>query len=143
MENTLNHLNSSFIPNSIQNISFTILPHPNPTTYGIPPHVMVEYTSTPNNSRVMNIQPATITTSVAERQPNMLVLRRYGRTAKEIQTVREIPIQRRIAEEEMPSRNIQSLSYEDLCICLDLILPPGFKLPKFNTFDGKRNPITH
>ncbi|MCD7447185.1 hypothetical protein HAX54_025531 [Datura stramonium] len=72
----------------------------------------------------------------------MLVLRRYGRTAKEIRRCKRDPHSKEDCQEEMPSRNIQSLSYEDLCICLDLILPPGFKLPKFNTFDGKRNPIT-
>ncbi|XP_075074513.1 uncharacterized protein LOC142162103 [Nicotiana tabacum] len=46
-------------------------------------------------------------------------------------------------EEEMRARNIQSLRYESLCIHPNIELSPGFKIPKFNTFNGKGNPISH
>ena len=35
------------------------------------------------------------------------------------------------------------LNYEDLCIHLSLDLLEGFKIPKFDTFGGVGNPMTH
>ncbi|KAK4730295.1 hypothetical protein R3W88_023283 [Solanum pinnatisectum] len=35
------------------------------------------------------------------------------------------------------------LSYEDLCIHPNLNLPEGFKVPKFDTFEGTGNPLAH
>lgn len=43
----------------------------------------------------------------------------------------------------MQSRNYQSLRYEDLCLQPDVELPLGYQMPKFNTFNGKGNPIAH
>ncbi|KAK4724784.1 hypothetical protein R3W88_027563 [Solanum pinnatisectum] len=38
---------------------------------------------------------------------------------------------------------VDGLSYEDLCIHLNLDLPEGFKVPKFDTFEGTGNPLAH
>ncbi|XP_055803406.1 uncharacterized protein LOC129872442 [Solanum dulcamara] len=39
--------------------------------------------------------------------------------------------------------NVVGLNYEDLCIHPDPDLPEGFKVPKFDTFDGIGNPLAH
>ncbi|KAM3248039.1 hypothetical protein P3L10_009807 [Capsicum annuum] len=41
------------------------------------------------------------------------------------------------------SSNAVGFSYDDLCIHPDLNLPEGFKVPKFETFNGTGNPTTH
>ncbi|XP_049397433.1 uncharacterized protein LOC125861619 [Solanum stenotomum] len=41
------------------------------------------------------------------------------------------------------SRKITGLEYEDLCIHPDLEIPEGYKIPKFETFNGIGNPMTH
>ena len=38
---------------------------------------------------------------------------------------------------------VDGLSYEDVYIHPNLDLPEGFKVPKFVTFNGTRNPLTH
>ncbi|KAK4718931.1 hypothetical protein R3W88_017269 [Solanum pinnatisectum] len=38
---------------------------------------------------------------------------------------------------------VDGLSYEDLCIHPNLDLPEGFKVPKFDTFEGTGNPLAH
>ena len=39
--------------------------------------------------------------------------------------------------------DVAGLNYEDLCIHPDLDLPEGFKVPKFDTFRGVGNLMTH
>ena len=39
--------------------------------------------------------------------------------------------------------HIAAISYKDLCIHLDLKLPEGFKILKFDTFGGVGNPMAH
>lgn len=39
--------------------------------------------------------------------------------------------------------DVAGLNYEDLCINPDLNLPEGFKILKFDTFDGDGNPLAH
>ncbi|XP_019248651.1 PREDICTED: uncharacterized protein LOC109227915 [Nicotiana attenuata] len=50
---------------------------------------------------------------------------------------------RKAIEEKLQSRNYQSMRYEDFCFHPDVELPPGNKLPKFNTFNGMGDPIAH
>ncbi|OIT32397.1 hypothetical protein A4A49_59649 [Nicotiana attenuata] len=96
-----------------------------------------------------NAQSSALATSVIESQQNQLALCPYKRPGKEIKTAtwddpdRELHNLRKIVEEEMRARNIQSLRYESLCMHPNVELPPGFKIPKFNTFNGKGNPISH
>ncbi|XP_019232633.1 PREDICTED: uncharacterized protein LOC109213305 [Nicotiana attenuata] len=40
-------------------------------------------------------------------------------------------------------RSIDGLEYEDLCVHPDVDLPAGYKVPKFDMFDGKGNPRAH
>nr|XP_033508206.1 uncharacterized protein LOC117273216 [Nicotiana tomentosiformis] len=35
------------------------------------------------------------------------------------------------------------MSYNDLCMFPDIHLPAGFKMPKFNLYDGRGNPVAH
>ena len=39
--------------------------------------------------------------------------------------------------------DIEGLNYEDLCRYPHLELPKGFTAPKFDTFSGVENPLTH
>ncbi|KAG5622999.1 hypothetical protein H5410_008217 [Solanum commersonii] len=41
------------------------------------------------------------------------------------------------------TRGNKSLEYEDLCVQPDIDLPIGYKLPKFDTFNGIGDPHTH
>ena len=41
------------------------------------------------------------------------------------------------------TQDIVGFNYEDLCRHLHLELPEGFKVPKFYTFSGVENPLTH
>ncbi|XP_004228826.2 uncharacterized protein [Solanum lycopersicum] len=41
------------------------------------------------------------------------------------------------------SRKITELEYEDLCMHPDLEIPEGYKIPKFETFNGIGNPMAH
>ena len=38
---------------------------------------------------------------------------------------------------------VAGLNYEDLCIYPNVDLLEGFKIPKFNTFEGVGNPMAH
>ena len=39
--------------------------------------------------------------------------------------------------------DVARLNYEDLCIHPNFDLQEGFKIPKFDTFDGVGNPMSH
>ncbi|KAJ8574037.1 hypothetical protein K7X08_010548 [Anisodus acutangulus] len=41
------------------------------------------------------------------------------------------------------SKGHEGLEYEDLCMHPDIELPVGYKMPKFDLFDGKGNPYSH
>ncbi|OIT34761.1 hypothetical protein A4A49_03430 [Nicotiana attenuata] len=96
-----------------------------------------------------NAQSSALETSVTESHQNQLALCPYRLPGKEIKTTswddseRELHNLRKIVEKEMRARNIQSLRYESLCMHPNVELPPGFKIPKFNTFNGKGNHISH
>ncbi|XP_033509539.2 uncharacterized protein [Nicotiana tomentosiformis] len=36
-----------------------------------------------------------------------------------------------------------NMSYNDLCMFLDVHMPAGFKMPKFNLYDGRGDPVVH
>ncbi|XP_070004823.1 uncharacterized protein [Nicotiana sylvestris] len=40
-------------------------------------------------------------------------------------------------------RSMEGLEYEDVCVHPDVDLPAGYKVPKFDMFDGKGNPRAH
>ncbi|XP_009803593.1 uncharacterized protein [Nicotiana sylvestris] len=152
LENTFNlfpNPNSASI--STRNISLTISPHP-ATIYISPPPIPPKFTISPEALPVImmtNAQSYALATSVTESQQNQLALCPYKRPGKEIKTTswddpdRELHNLRKIVEEEMRARNIQILRYESLCMHPNVELPPGFKIPKFNTFNGKGYPIYH
>lgn len=50
---------------------------------------------------------------------------------------------RKSLDEEFRLRNYQSLMYEDLCVYSNVKLPPGYKLPKFNTFSREGDFVAH
>ncbi|XP_019236092.1 PREDICTED: uncharacterized protein LOC109216402 [Nicotiana attenuata] len=150
--NTFNLLpNPNFASSSTRNVSLTISPHP-ANIYISPPPIPPKFTINPEAFPVImmtNAQSSALATSVTESQQKQLTLCPYKRPGKEIKTTswddpdRELHNLKKIAEEEMRTRNIQSLRYESLCMHPNVELPPGFKIPKFNTFNGKGNPISH
>ncbi|KAJ8569941.1 hypothetical protein K7X08_006518 [Anisodus acutangulus] len=78
---------------------------------------------------------------------------------REIDQYEEMERQARIRNDESMAREIHSLKeafkniqtgkghegleYEDLCMHPDVRLPIGYKVPKFDLFDGKGNPRAH
>ncbi|XP_059302081.1 uncharacterized protein LOC132054010 [Lycium ferocissimum] len=56
---------------------------------------------------------------------------------------------RKLKSMEQSLRNLQglrgfkSVSYKDLCMFPDVQLPPGFKIPKFDMYDGRGDPMAH
>ncbi|XP_060183105.1 uncharacterized protein LOC132613063 [Lycium barbarum] len=50
---------------------------------------------------------------------------------------------KKIVELEQGSKKKKGLRYSDLCIHPDLGLPKGFKIPKFDHFNGRGNPRAH
>ncbi|KAM3253131.1 hypothetical protein P3L10_007201 [Capsicum annuum] len=58
-------------------------------------------------------------------------------------------IARKVRSLEQSMRNMQGLggpkcvSYKDLCMFLDFYLPIGFKMPKFDKYEGHGDPIAH
>ncbi|XP_060213957.1 uncharacterized protein LOC132641089 [Lycium barbarum] len=138
--------NTSSTSSSTQNISFTISPHPAPTY--IPPRFSIE-PETLQVTRMPNVQKPAFAAPFTENQQNQLATCPYKRLRNETNAInwddsdRELHNLRIIVEEEIRARNVQSLRYESLCMLPNVELPPGFKVPKFNTFNGRGNPITH
>ncbi|XP_070002529.1 uncharacterized protein [Nicotiana sylvestris] len=68
---------------------------------------------------------------------------------KATKTHEQEEIVRKIRNMEQSLKNIQGLSgqkivsYADLCMLPHVHLPLGFKTPKFEKYDGNRDPITH
>ncbi|XP_060170550.1 uncharacterized protein LOC132601485 [Lycium barbarum] len=57
--------------------------------------------------------------------------------AKELRNLREV------VRNIQTNKGCEGLEYEDLCIHPDIELPAGYKVPKFDMFDGKGNPQAH
>ncbi|XP_059285040.1 uncharacterized protein LOC132038380 [Lycium ferocissimum] len=147
----------SLLPNTIsassstQNISLTISPDP-AHAYIISPQIPPRYSIKPKALQVTlrpNVQPPALEAPFTKSQQYQLAVCPYKRSRSGTNAInwddsdRELHNLRRIAEEEMRARNIQSLRYESLCMLPNVEFPPGFKVPKFNTFNGRGNPITH
>ncbi|XP_070002547.1 uncharacterized protein [Nicotiana sylvestris] len=92
------------------------------------------------------------------REPTFKVLDSYspaphfeapGETEKPGNTVEQDEISRKVKILEQSLRNMQgigiqmSLSYKDLCLFPDVQLPNGFKMPKFDLYDGHGDPVAH
>ncbi|XP_059316729.1 uncharacterized protein LOC132067484 [Lycium ferocissimum] len=145
--NTLSLLpNTTSTFSSIRNISLTISPHLDPT-YTIP---QMPSTYTPNQVAITpNPQLSITTTQFEKNKKNELAICPYRRPGKEIKSLchedlgKELHNLRKAINEELCSRNFQSLKYEDLCVHPNVELPPGYKIPKFNTFNGEGDPIAH
>ncbi|KAH0745156.1 hypothetical protein KY285_001157 [Solanum tuberosum] len=136
---------------STQNICLTISPHPT-STYAIPPQMPSVYTINPNNFQVTmmpNIHPSAIVFPSNENKHDQLATHLYSRRERDIQSTcyedlgKELFNLREAFDEELRSRNCQSLKYENLCVHPNVDLPTGYSVPKFNTFNGKGNPVSH
>ncbi|XP_070037170.1 uncharacterized protein [Nicotiana tomentosiformis] len=63
--------------------------------------------------------------------------------------VRQDEIFRKVKSLEQSLKNMQgirsqvSVSYKDLCLFPDVQLPSGFKMPKFDLYDGHGDPVAH
>ncbi|OIT22551.1 hypothetical protein A4A49_31029 [Nicotiana attenuata] len=153
--NLLVNLGSTFnlLPNatstssSTQNICLTISPYPTPT-YAISPQMPI--TGNPNQVMMIpNTQLPITSTPFEEDKQNQLAVCSYKRLEKSTQQIcrenleKELRDLKKAIGEELQSKNHQSLRYEDLCLQPDVELPSGYLVPKFNTFNGKGNPISH
>ncbi|XP_060210916.1 uncharacterized protein LOC132637920 [Lycium barbarum] len=89
------------------------------------------------------------TTQFEKNKKNELAICPYRRPGKEIKSLchedlgKELHNLRKAINEELCSRNFKSLKYEDLCVHPNVELPLGCKIPKFNTFNGEGDPVTH
>ncbi|XP_060200631.1 uncharacterized protein LOC132628893 [Lycium barbarum] len=142
--NTLSLLpNTTSTPN---NVSLAISPHLDPT-YTIP---QIPSTYTPDQVAIIPNPQFSITTAQFEKsKKNELAISPYRRPGKEIKSLyhedfgKELHNLRKVVNEELCSRNFQILKYEDLCVHPNVELPSGYKIPKFNTFNGKGDPVAH
>ncbi|XP_060181975.1 uncharacterized protein LOC132611578 [Lycium barbarum] len=139
----------SLLPNTTStssNVSLAISPHLDPT-YTIP---QMPSTYTPDQVVIIpNPQFSTTTTQFEKSKKNELAISPYRRPGKEIKSLchedlgKELHDLRKVINEELCSRNFQILKYEDLCVHPNVELPSGYKIPKFNTFNGKGDPVAH
>ncbi|XP_060182161.1 uncharacterized protein LOC132611811 [Lycium barbarum] len=139
----------SLLPNTTStssNVSLAISPHLNPT-YTIP---QMPSTYTPDQVAIIpNPQFSIATTQFEKSKENELAISPYRKPGKEIKSLchenlgKELHNLRKVINEELCSRNFQILKYEDLCVHPNAELPSGYKIPKFNTFNGKGDPVAH
>ncbi|XP_060200503.1 uncharacterized protein LOC132628755 [Lycium barbarum] len=139
----------SLLPNTTptsSNVSLAISPHLDPT-YTIP---QIPSTYTPDQVAIIPNPQFSITTAQFEKsKKNELAISPYMRPGKEIKSLyhadlgKELHNLRKVINEELCSRNFQILKYEDLCVHPNVELPSGYKIPKFNTFNGKGDPVAH
>ncbi|OIT33112.1 hypothetical protein A4A49_55733 [Nicotiana attenuata] len=139
--------NTTSTSSSTQNICLTISPYPT-HTYTISPQMPI--TCNPNQVMMIPNTQLPITTNLFEEdKQNQLAVCSDKRLEKSTQQIcrenleKELRDLKKAIGEELQSRNHQSLIYEDLCLQPDVELPPGYLVPKFNTFNGKGNPIAH
>ncbi|XP_070015116.1 uncharacterized protein [Nicotiana sylvestris] len=72
-----------------------------------------------------------------------------GETEKPAKTVEQDEISRKVKILEKSLKNMQgigsqiSMSYKDLCLFPDVQLLAGFKMPKFDLYDGHRDLVAH
>ncbi|XP_070039056.1 uncharacterized protein [Nicotiana tomentosiformis] len=70
-------------------------------------------------------------------------------TEKPSRNVEQDEMFRKVKSLEQSLKNIQgirsqvSVAYKDLCLFLDVQLPAGFKMPKFDPYDGHGDPVAH
>ncbi|KAH0738141.1 hypothetical protein KY290_036846 [Solanum tuberosum] len=111
-------------------------------------HVPVAHTAIPNVQYVPQVY-------VAEAQPflnpmpTMPEVDPYEEMEKEARSRTDDNVAREIRNLKEAFKSIQvhkgveGLEYEDLCVHPDVELPVGYKVPKFDVFDGKGNPRAH
>ncbi|XP_059290866.1 uncharacterized protein LOC132044391 [Lycium ferocissimum] len=107
-------------------------------------------TYTPNQVAIIpNPQFSITTTQFEKNKKNELAICPYRRPGKEIKSLchedlgKELHNLRKAINEGLCSRNFQRLKYEDLCVHPNVEPPPGYKIPKFNTFNGEGDLVTH
>ncbi|KAJ8537150.1 hypothetical protein K7X08_035551 [Anisodus acutangulus] len=94
---------------------------------------------------VMEAEPFTTAT------PNMALqetgqyeeMERQVRIRTDESVAREIHSLKEAFKNIQTSKGHEGLEYEDLCMHPDIELPVGYKVPKFDLFDGKGNPHAH
>ncbi|KAJ8566121.1 hypothetical protein K7X08_030598 [Anisodus acutangulus] len=71
------------------------------------------------------------------------VMDRQVRIRTDESVAREIHSLKEAFKNIQTSKGHEGLEYEDLCMHPDIELPVGYKMPKFDLFDGKGNPYSH
>ncbi|KAH0705568.1 hypothetical protein KY290_010258 [Solanum tuberosum] len=96
-----------------------------------------------------NIHPPAIIFPLNENKHDQFAIHLYSRRERDIQSTchedlgKELLNLREAFDEELRSTICQSLKYENLCVHPNVELPPGYSVPKFNTFNGKGRPVSH
>ncbi|KAJ8532930.1 hypothetical protein K7X08_015819 [Anisodus acutangulus] len=70
-------------------------------------------------------------------------MERQARIRNDESMAREIHSLKEAFKNIQTSKGHEGLEYEDLCMHPDVQLPIGYKVPKFDLFDGKGNPRAH
>ncbi|KAJ8526239.1 hypothetical protein K7X08_028716 [Anisodus acutangulus] len=70
-------------------------------------------------------------------------MERQARIRNDESMAREIHSLKEAFKNIQTSKGHEGLEYEDLCMHPDVQLPVGYKVPKFDLFDGKGNPRAH
>ncbi|TMW81264.1 hypothetical protein EJD97_010805, partial [Solanum chilense] len=144
------HATSCQAPEHPQNTNLQILHLPQNQTSNFPPKLS-SHSNTQNPSIVAPIpQKTTFQTPTSnELYANCSELdhckeqEREWRSKEEVVKVNMKEEITKAMKELQYISEVDGLSYKDLCIHPNLDLPQGFKVPKFVTFNGTRNPLAH
>ncbi|XP_049386709.1 uncharacterized protein LOC125850930 [Solanum stenotomum] len=139
---TTNHVNPSNTPPPIQNTPIV-------QTYTTQ-HIQGAHIATPY---VQHVPPVYAMETQAFTNPIPVKFQpevdQYEEMEKDVKAKADDVLAREIRDLKEAMRNLQttrgnkSLEYEDLCVQPDIDLPVGYKLPKFDTFNGIGDPHTH
>ncbi|XP_059294462.1 36.4 kDa proline-rich protein-like [Lycium ferocissimum] len=153
--------------NDPQQVNFQQTHPPSFTAPYIPQPSVIQNTPPTQNYQATQHMPLTHTTShntqyvppvyVAEAQPFTTQLQavqhpevdpyeemeREARARADENVAKELRSLREAVRNIQTNKGCEGLEYEDLCIHPDIELPAGYKVPKFDMFDGKGNPRAH
>lgn len=150
----LNRENQFTTPQPIQNVPLThsvTQNAPLPSTVAPP---KVQYTQlTHDATNTQQVSPiytyATVPPMTQTPGPCRLDVDHYVEAEKEAKADDDEMINRKLKSLEDAMRGLrglgtnQSVKYEELCAFPEVEFPPGYKIPKFEKFDGSGNPFFH
>ncbi|KAF3679796.1 putative nitrate transporter 1.4-like [Capsicum annuum] len=155
-----NHFQCSFPHSPIQDYhilgspavhAFAAPPPPESPTFDVHPQVVPPYSTREPALDITRDQRYTF-------EPTFKLTGPYGdthppefppNTEKPVKTEEQEKMTKKLRSLELAMNNLQglggykSVSYKDLCMFSGVNLPPGFKMPKFEKYDGHGDPVAH